>query len=1178
MKRSRFILAASAVCIVGLAYADTLVAPVAATAQSNYGSRTPQHAIDGSGMTPSSPVTALSAAGVAADTGMWLSSGTKQTWITFDFGSVQTVTGFRLWNYNEVSIANVSYAGRGIKTAGVYAGDSMLQAGMPYTYAGETWGRLVETVTFAQAPGTAGYTGEDYLFPAPVTTRYLQLYVVDNYGFDNYTGISEIRFYTTSVSESESIGESGTAAYFVATNDLLQTAVTSVETNLIIDALDNNLFSFGTLASLTDGTFGTASATGGLCIASGTMTYYLDTTARPAGYSIAAVDTYSGWANNGRVNQNYTLSFRKVGSATFGDSLVVSYAFSGANTSKPALARVHNANLGLTGVDAVRLDFSYPVQQNGGVGYKEIDVFEDLGVAVSPVAATAQSYYADDDRAPIHAVDGSGMFTGGRVSNQAIANVSTRSTVWLSNGTKATWIAFDLGAVRTVTGLHLWNYNENPYRSFAGRGIKTAGLYVGDSLPTNGTEYASAGAAWGTFAENLAFRQAPATTNYRGEDYALSAPVTGRYFQLYVTDNYGLDDYTGISEILFYCAQNNTEVTRLSSGSKVIADGATNIVRVVDGTGTAAPLTLENAVTTVDSLVLRATGGDTAIDLAGQTLALDTLTLLDGTGGLSLAGPGTLTFAGNLRGGMLLLDNRGTNALTVQAGIADGASALSLVKKGAGPLVLSGANTYTGGTQLKGGTVRQTAGTLSSMLSIDNTMVKLTGGTLDCPMIVTVNGNGGNSASIAISGTHVSNLQSVNLVSGTAPITVTDGGTLLFGNLTSSIGFSLGSLLVDGGTLGVSAKGISLAAEGWIEVPVTVGAGGAIIDTSNGNAILNSPVVGKAGVGTAGFTKMGDRALTLFDYATGIGTVEVAAGTLELALSDAIIHYDFDTASVNGTTLRNLGTGGSAYDGVIAGSPVTGTAGKTGEAFVFSAGNQGITTAGDVPLRNRFTFAAWIKSSGSTNLSQRIITVKDCSDGYLGTGPSNTFWMIVTMLPGENYGTRNPISTQRSDDTENWHHVAMTWDGQQSILYYDGVPVQTNPVAGRNNKTFGKIGFGNNAVPNGEFWNGAMDEAYVFDRALSAREIAGLAALSWNAVDQLPVETELRVDEGANVALNIATQTVARLALDGRLKKFGDTTWGAPASGAEHEDTHFSGAGILHVLGPENPGTKVWLQ
>src|SRR5574344_863987 len=123
MKRSRFILAASAVCIVGLAYADTLVAPVAATAQSNYGSRTPQHAIDGSGMTPSSPVTALSAAGVAADTGMWLSSGTKRTWITFDLGCVQTVTGFRLWNYNEVS-ANVSYAGRGIKTAGVYAGDS----------------------------------------------------------------------------------------------------------------------------------------------------------------------------------------------------------------------------------------------------------------------------------------------------------------------------------------------------------------------------------------------------------------------------------------------------------------------------------------------------------------------------------------------------------------------------------------------------------------------------------------------------------------------------------------------------------------------------------------------------------------------------------------------------------------------------------------------------------------------------------------------------------------------------------------------------------------------------------------------------------------------------------------------------------------------------------------------
>jgi len=170
-----------------------LVTPVAARAQSAYTSdgRTAIRAIDGSGMSPSSVVEYDSTAGNTPQNAMWLSNNTKDTWITFDLGSVQTLSGIRLWNYNEANFPT-----RGIKTAGVYTGSSLPADGAAYNTMGGAWGTLVTNMTFAQAAGTTGLVGSDYLFAAPVTTRYVQIYVTDNWGASGYTGLSEIRFFS----------------------------------------------------------------------------------------------------------------------------------------------------------------------------------------------------------------------------------------------------------------------------------------------------------------------------------------------------------------------------------------------------------------------------------------------------------------------------------------------------------------------------------------------------------------------------------------------------------------------------------------------------------------------------------------------------------------------------------------------------------------------------------------------------------------------------------------------------------------------------------------------------------------------------------------------------------------------------------------------------------------------
>lgn len=180
------------------------------------------------------------------------------------------------------------------------------------------------------------------------------------------------------------IDSSSINAYVVSGSDLLETTgLSSVSNALTTNVGEHNNGSQGTAASLVDGTFGPAGADGSLCISSGSVTYHLNTNLNPGGYRITNITTYSGWKDSDRANQNYTVSFCRVGSSTFVNPIVVSYAYTGGS---PANTRV---TLGLNepNVAAIRFDFSTPAQQNGGAGYKELDVF---GYGAAPVKQIAE--------------------------------------------------------------------------------------------------------------------------------------------------------------------------------------------------------------------------------------------------------------------------------------------------------------------------------------------------------------------------------------------------------------------------------------------------------------------------------------------------------------------------------------------------------------------------------------------------------------------------------------------------------------------------------------------------------------------------------------------------------------------------------------------------------------------
>jgi autotransporter-associated beta strand protein len=144
-----------------------------------------------------------------------------------------------------------------------------------------------------------------------------------------------------------------------------------------------------------------------------------------------------------------------------------------------------------------------------------------------------------------------------------------------------------------------------------------------------------------------------------------------------------------------------TDVPRLNSGTQVIADDTTTNVRIIEGIGSAANITLGAANTTINTLNQRGTGGISAatIDPAGQNLVLNSILVGSGAGGLTM-GNGTLKTANAVSGGDLILNNQSANGLTINAAIVNN-TASALTKLGSATATLTGVNTYTGATNIQ---------------------------------------------------------------------------------------------------------------------------------------------------------------------------------------------------------------------------------------------------------------------------------------------------------------------------------------------------------------------------------------------------------------------------------------------------------------------------------------------
>ena len=152
-------------------------------------------------------------------------------------------------------------------------------------------------------------------------------------------------------------------------------------------------------------------------------------------------------------------------------------------------------------------------------------------------------------------------------------------------------------------------------------------------------------------------------------------------------------------------------------------------------------------------------------------------------------------------------------------------------------------------------------------------------------------------------------------------------------------------------------------------------------------------------------------------------------------------------------------------------------------------------------ITDAITIAAWVKPGkvGTQYLVKKAIN--DATDGY-ELSLSNPGKAFFRLNQGWTAAATAIASTRRRrypTDGNTWMHVAATYDGSTMRIYVDGVeevPV-LGPVAGPASIVANSLSLAIGAESNGGSpFQGAIDDVYLYGRALTATEIAALAVWS----------------------------------------------------------------------------------
>ncbi|RLF09069.1 MAG: hypothetical protein DRJ69_05335 [Thermoprotei archaeon] len=242
-----------------------------------------------------------------------------------------------------------------------------------------------------------------------------------------------------------------------------------------------------------------------------------------------------------------------------------------------------------------------------------------------------------------------------------------------------------------------------------------------------------------------------------------------------------------------------------------------------------------------------------------------------------------------------------------------------------------------------------------------------------------------------------------------------------------------------------------------------------------------------------------DSSIEIFMYYgnSEITSASDASATFIRIIEGLILSWHFDEGS--GTTVYD--SSGNDRDGIIYGA--TWTDGKYGKCLSFDGNDDYVE---DADAENylegltEITVCMWIKSditgtdkafisAREAETGDRVLTIRYDASGYFGGGTN----VIKAAFGGTSDDTCSQYESSSNVQTTEWQHIAATWvGGNAPKLYINGV--EDTPTYTSNNGTMisGVDTLRIGCRGTGDYWDGLIDEVFIFNKALTSEEISDL--------------------------------------------------------------------------------------
>ncbi len=211
---------------------------------------------------------------------------------------------------------------------------------------------------------------------------------------------------------------------------------------------------------------------------------------------------------------------------------------------------------------------------------------------------------------------------------------------------------------------------------------------------------------------------------------------------------------------------------------------------------------------------------------------------------------------------------------------------------------------------------------------------------------------------------------------------------------------------------------------------------------------------------------------------------------LVFALTDQprepVAHWQMDDAS--GTTAVDA-VGG--HDGTLTNGPAW-DGGQVGGALNLDGSDDHVVVPHDdaLSLLDTMSFTAWINAAAFGSSYQTIVA-KD------GGGSGSNFWfgtwqdeLVFGFWTGGFF--REVYTNGLGLQADTWYHVAATFDNASNEvkLYVDGALVKTGPLTFAPTAVTAPLTLGRS--PDGEYWDGLLDDVRIYDEVLGGAELVDL--------------------------------------------------------------------------------------